>query len=136
MTIKLDVKLKVSLLVNFIINKTTRLTSQLQEVEDLLNFCHWMVRQVWDLRKRNIEYTIPAHTNLVSNVKFERAQHGEFLLSSSYDGTARLWAAKTWLPLATLQGHDNKVSGCDISPDGKTIATCSFDRTFKLWRNS
>jgi U4/U6 small nuclear ribonucleoprotein PRP4 len=92
--------------------------------------------KVWDLRKRNIEYTIPAHTNLVSNVKFERAQHGEFLLSSSYDGTARLWAAKTWLPLATLQGHDNKVSGCDISPDGKTIATCSFDRTFKLWRNS
>ena len=25
--------------------------------------------KVWDLRKRNIEYTIPAHTNLVSNVR-------------------------------------------------------------------
>jgi len=88
--------------------------------------------KVWDLRKRNIEYTIPAHTNLVSNVKFEK-NNGEFLLSSSYDNTARLWASKTWLPLATLQGHDNKLSGCDISPDSKTIATCSFDRTFKLW---
>merc|ERR1712137_791673 len=87
--------------------------------------------KVWDLRKRNIEYTIPAHTNLVSNVKFEK-NNGEFLLSSSYDNTARLWASKTWLPLATLQGHDNKLSGCDISPDSKTIATCSFDRTFKL----
>ena len=88
--------------------------------------------KVWDLRKRNIEYTIPAHTNLVSNVKFEKT-NGDFLISSSYDNTAKLWAAKTWLPLGTLQGHDNKLSGCDISPDGKTIATCSFDRTFKLW---
>ena len=84
------------------------------------------------LRKRNIEYTIPAHTNLVSNVRFEKTA-GEFLISSSYDNTARLWAAKTWLPLATLQGHDNKLSGCDVAPDGRTIATCSFDRTFKLW---
>jgi len=90
--------------------------------------------KVWDLRKRNIEYTIPAHTNLVSNVKFEHSS-GEYLISSSYDNTARLWAAKTWLPLATLQGHDNKLSGCDISHDGKMIATCSFDRTFKLWSN-
>ena len=73
-----------------------------------------------------------AHTNLVSNVKFEKT-NGDFLISSSYDNTAKLWAAKTWLPLGTLQGHDNKLSGCDISPDGKTIATCSFDRTFKLW---
>ena len=88
--------------------------------------------KVWDLRKRNIEYTIPAHTNLVSNVRFEKTA-GEFLISSSYDNTARLWAAKTWLPLATLQGHDNKLSGCDVAPDGRTIATCSFDRTFKLW---
>jgi len=88
--------------------------------------------KVWDLRKRNIEYTIPAHTGLVSNVKFER-RTGDFLVSSSYDNTAKVWANKTWLTLATLSGHDNKVSGCDISPDGQTIATCSFDRTFKLW---
>jgi len=88
--------------------------------------------KVWDLRMRNIEYTIPAHTGLVSNVQFEK-KNGEFLVSSSYDNTARVWANKTWLPLATLSGHDNKVSGCDIAPDGKTIATCSFDRTFKLW---
>jgi len=88
--------------------------------------------KIWDLRKRNIEYTIPAHTNLVSNVKFEK-NSGEYMISSGYDNTARIWANKTWLPLATLTGHDNKVSGCDISPDGSMIATCSFDRTFKIW---
>ena len=57
--------------------------------------------KIWDLRKRNIEYTIPAHTNLVSNVKFDWS--GEFVMTSSYDCTAKIWAAKTWLPLATLR---------------------------------
>jgi len=88
--------------------------------------------KIWDMRKRNIEYTIPAHTKLVSNVRFEK-NTGEYLVSSSYDGTAKVWATKTWLPLATLKGHDNKVSSCDISPDGSMIATSSFDRTFKIW---
>ena len=75
--------------------------------------------KVWDLRKRNIEYTIPAHTNLVSNVKFERSS-GEYLISSSYDNTARLWAAKTWLPLATLQ-----VGFCLFQIGASTYNLCS-----------
>jgi U4/U6 small nuclear ribonucleoprotein PRP4 len=89
--------------------------------------------KVWDLRRRNIEYTLPAHTNVVSNVCVERANGGEYLLTSSYDGTAKVWAAKTWQPLATLKGHDSRLMGCDISPDGSMVATCSYDRTFKLY---
>ncbi len=89
--------------------------------------------KVWDLRRRSSEYSIPAHTKLVSNVAFERAHGGEFVVSSSFDGTAKLWTAKTWQPLHTLQGHDGMVTGCDVSPDGSLIATCSSDRTFKLW---
>ena len=92
--------------------------------------------KIWDLRKRNIEYTVPGHTNLVSNVVFEKAQGGEYLVTSSYDGTAKLWTAPTWQPLLTLKGHDAKVMGCDVAPDGSLIATCSFDRTFKLWSSS
>lgn len=88
--------------------------------------------KVWDLRRRNIEYTIPAHTNVVSNVVFEK-NHGQYILSSSYDCSARVWASKTWQPLAVLQGHDSRLLGCDIAPDGSYIATCSYDRTFKLW---
>ena len=41
------------------------------------------------LRKRNIEYTIPAHTKLVSNVRFER-NNGDYMVSTSYDGTAKV----------------------------------------------
>ena len=89
--------------------------------------------KVWDLRKRNIEYTVPAHSNVVSNVTFERALGGEYVLTSSYDGTAKVWAAKTWQPLATLKGHDARLMGCDVAPDSSMVATCSYDRTFKLW---
>ena len=58
---------------------------------------------------------------------------GNYVLTSSYDCTAKLWASKTWQPLGTLKGHDSRLMGCDISPNGNWVATCSYDRTFKLW---
>ncbi|PSN50362.1 U4/U6 small nuclear ribonucleoprotein Prp4 [Blattella germanica] len=88
--------------------------------------------KIWDLRRRAALYTIPAHVNLVSQVKYQ-SQGGNFLVSSSYDNTAKVWSNKTWQPLKTLSGHDGKVMCVDISPDSHYIATCSYDRTFKLW---
>ncbi|KAJ6652060.1 hypothetical protein lerEdw1_015263 [Lerista edwardsae] len=88
--------------------------------------------KVWDLRQRKCIYTIPAHQNLVTGVKFE-PNHGNFLLTGAYDNTAKVWTHPGWSPLKTLAGHEGKVMGLDISPDGQLIATCSYDRTFKLW---
>ncbi|XP_038600889.1 U4/U6 small nuclear ribonucleoprotein Prp4 isoform X1 [Tachyglossus aculeatus] len=88
--------------------------------------------KVWDLRQRRCVYTIPAHQNLVTGVKFEPI-HGNFLLTGAYDNTAKVWTHPGWSPLKTLAGHEGKVMGLDISPDGQLIATCSYDRTFKLW---
>lgn len=88
--------------------------------------------KIWDLRKRSILYTIPAHTHLLSDVRYQRS-HGHFLLTSSYDKSAKLWSNPAWHPLRTLSGHDGKVMGADVSSDSKYVATCSYDRTFKLW---
>ncbi|XP_041968755.1 U4/U6 small nuclear ribonucleoprotein Prp4 isoform X2 [Aricia agestis] len=88
--------------------------------------------KIWDLRRRTAIYTIPSHTHLVSDVRYQRS-HGHYLLTSSYDKTAKLWSNPAWHPLRTLSGHDNKVMSADISLDNKYIATCSHDRTFKLW---
>uniref|UniRef100_A0A673LR55 U4/U6 small nuclear ribonucleoprotein Prp4 n=1 Tax=Sinocyclocheilus rhinocerous TaxID=307959 RepID=A0A673LR55_9TELE len=88
--------------------------------------------KVWDLRQRRCMYTIPAHENLVSSVKFQ-PNDGHFLLTGAYDNIAKVWTHPGWSPLKTLAGHEGKVMGLDLSPDGQLIATCSYDRTFKLW---
>lgn len=45
--------------------------------------------KIWDLRYRKELYTLPAHNNLISTVKFE-PNHGRFLLSSSFDNTVKV----------------------------------------------
>ena len=40
--------------------------------------------RIWDLRMRKSLYIIPAHANLVSQVKYE-PQEGYFLATASYD---------------------------------------------------
>ncbi|KAJ7531297.1 hypothetical protein O6H91_14G039400 [Diphasiastrum complanatum] len=45
--------------------------------------------RIWDLRKRQSLYIIPAHSSLISQVKYE-PQEGYFLVTTSYDNTARV----------------------------------------------
>uniref|UniRef100_H2ZDF3 Pre-mRNA processing factor 4 (PRP4)-like domain-containing protein n=1 Tax=Ciona savignyi TaxID=51511 RepID=H2ZDF3_CIOSA len=88
--------------------------------------------KIWDLRKTSCIYTIPAHTNLVSRLQYQKS-NGNYLITSSYDSTAKIWGYPGYVPLKTLAGHEGKVMCVDSSEDGEYIATCSFDRTFKLW---
>lgn len=88
--------------------------------------------KIWDLRKRAVIYSIPAHNNLLSDVRFQKGDM-YYLVTASYDNTVKIWTNRTWQPLKTLSGHDGKVMCVDISPDDQYIATSSYDRTFKLW---
>ncbi|KAJ3414081.1 hypothetical protein HDV05_007115 [Chytridiales sp. JEL 0842] len=167
--------------------------------------------RIWDVRQAKCTYTVPAHKNLVSQVKFFRAGEGfeskgaaegwtltseppyakskkegkkkmegveatngdgmdedsdeeegededvdmdptgfaedreegdpvrrqiltgSHLVSSSYDGTCRIFSEGDWKPIKSLSGLEGKVMCCDVSKDGKYIATASYDRTFKLF---
>ncbi|KAI7686444.1 U4/U6 small nuclear ribonucleoprotein Prp4 [Sarcoptes scabiei] len=88
--------------------------------------------KIWNLRERKLEYTIAAHTNIVSKVRFEH-NIGNYILTASYDQTIKLWAHPSWTPIITLSGHDGKVMSVDVSPDNNAIVSSSFDRTFKIW---
>ncbi|VDL90403.1 unnamed protein product [Schistocephalus solidus] len=82
--------------------------------------------RIWDLRQQQTIYVIPAHTSVITN------KHN-YLVTSSFDKTAKLWGHPQWTPIRTLEGHSGKVVYADISPDCKLIATCSHDLTFKIW---
>lgn len=49
------------------------------------------------------------------------------------DDKVRKWDTKTGTCLAVMEGHQNDVESLDISPDGKWIATASWDGTIKIW---
>ena len=88
---------------------------------------------IWELRQQRVLYTIPAHSGMVSRVRFSPAS-GEVLATASYDGTAKLWCARDWSPLATLRAHSGKVTGLDVFGRGGEafLVTAGFDRTVKI----
>lgn len=105
--------------------------------------------KVWDLRKRKQFVSLPAHSRLITQLRFDCGEiagqssgtnssdsltGGEYLVSSSFDGTAKVWSARDWKLLSTLRGHEGKVMAVDILPRQKSIITCGFDKTLKLWR--
>lgn len=88
--------------------------------------------KIWDLRKRKQFASIPAHSNLITQLRFDRHHNGEYLASSSFDGTAKLWSTRDWKLLGCGRGHEGKVMGVDLLRD--SVVTCGFDKTIKLWR--
>ncbi len=49
------------------------------------------------------------------------------------DKTVKLWDVETRDLIGTLEGHEREVGGVTFSPDGKTLASGSWDGTVKLW---
>ncbi|XP_064116998.1 U4/U6 small nuclear ribonucleoprotein Prp4-like [Macrobrachium nipponense] len=88
--------------------------------------------RVWDVRARRCIYSIPSHTGIVTGARYDKTG-GQYIVTSSYDGSVRVWCHGSFQPLRALEGHGQKVMGVDISPFDGIIATCSFDRTFKIW---
>ena len=73
---------------------------------------------------------LESHKGAVCNVTFD--PEGNFLVSSSEDGTARLWNLRDKSSI-TCSGHRNWIWGLSFSPDGMLFATASDDRTVRLW---
>src|SRR5437762_9199118 len=48
-------------------------------------------------------------------------------------GEVTVWDMVTLKKLATLNGHTDEVMAVDITRDGKTVASASWDETARLW---
>jgi WD40 repeat protein len=56
-----------------------------------------------------------------------------FLLTSSRDGTTRLWDIFSSAEPRLFAGHAKAVTSAAWSPDGKIVATASADRSIRVW---
>ncbi|MGH9836323.1 MAG: AAA-like domain-containing protein, partial [Blastocatellia bacterium] len=74
-----------------------------------------------------------SHSDRINAVAF--SPDGKFVLTGSYDSTARLWRADSGQLISTLRhGYDLGVLAGAFSPDGRFVLTGSSDGTARLWR--
>lgn len=85
--------------------------------------------KIWDVRTLRNLYTISAHQSLVSDVKYSKGVPGTnnnsasdphniaglYLTTSGYDGCVKIWSGDDFRLVKSLDGHDGKVMGVDIS---------------------
>lgn len=84
-----------------------------------------------DIAAPELPAVLDAHPAEVSAAVF--TPDSRILGTASYDGTVKLWDARTGKPLRTLVGHQNLVLSLGVSPDGNTLASGANDNTIRLW---
>src|SRR6185503_6003515 len=86
----------------------------------------------WDVATASEERTLVGHTDTVFTV----ALGGDGLLvSGRYDGTTKVWDARTGVLAQTLKVPEARARGLALSPDGKQVITSSITPPFQvqLW---
>jgi WD40 repeat protein len=66
------------------------------------------------------------HKNAVTDLAF--SPDGEYVVSSSLDGTVRVWDAASGETVRVLRGHEDEVYAVEISQNGRWIVSTGYDR--------
>lgn len=85
---------------------------------------------LWDVVTRKVKATLDGHERGVTTVVF--APDGTTFASGSFDGTIRIWDAKTLEPRHVLDGLSG-VTELAFSPDGRLLASAGEGDIVTLW---
>lgn len=88
---------------------------------------------IYDTKSGEVEDLITGkHTDGSSTVIFS-PDHKKIVTSNWWETKAQLWSTQAGKHIKTLTGHKGEINGIVFSPDSKTIATASDDKTIRLW---
>ncbi len=86
---------------------------------------------VLDVDSLTVKFTLMASTNSVFSVAY--APDGR-LLTAGRDAQIRAWnPAADYALLQTVAAHLYTINNLAFSPDGRCLASCSMDKSIKLW---
>lgn len=71
------------------------------------------------------------HDSKVWDIEFSKDKN--LIVTSSKDGTARIWDTQTGKKMLSLK-HNDQVNRATFNPDSSLIVTASSDHTAKVWR--
>lgn len=75
--------------------------------------------------------SLTGHNHFVSDLSL--SADSNFVLSSSWDKSMRLWSLKTGKCIARFFGSQKEVSSCTFSNDSRQIFSSGFDNKLTLW---
>lgn len=88
--------------------------------------------KLWDIRTGDCVSTLPAHSDPVTAVCFNR--DGTVVASASHDGLIRIWDVATSECLKTIYAAGNPpVSSVTYAPNSKYVLANTLDSTLRLW---
>jgi len=67
----------------------------------------------------------------VTSVTFSKS--GRLLIASYDESTVHVWDTVLAQKIFALDGHEERVSCVQVSPDGQALCTASWDTTMKIW---
>jgi WD40 repeat protein len=91
--------------------------------------------KLWDTATWKLTQTLTGHKGLVLSLTY--SPDSQVLASGERHGVIKLWNSAGDV-LRTIVAHPDEklgfsVTGLAFSPDGKRFASCSYDRTIKIW---
>jgi WD repeat-containing protein 61 len=88
--------------------------------------------RILDLKNLSTLHEIPAHTNSIFAVRYSPC--GRYLLSGGRDAQLNSWeVANDYVNHQKIVAHMYAINDIHYRPDGKLFATCSMDKSVKIW---